>query len=108
MAGGWLWLPESSIVYHRRSQGDAKRAIPLQISSLSCCLFFKRRYPKADAVARLKATIFGPSQTLAALLLCVVCGSNFSLIKVQSTSEIVYEAFNFRLKLLSVLSKQLA
>ena len=29
--------------------------------------------------------------------------SNFSLIKVQSTSEIAYEAFNFRLKLLCAL-----
>ena len=29
----------------------------------------------------------------------MVCRSNFSLIKVQSTSEIVYVAFNFRLKI---------
>jgi len=35
-------------------------------------------------------------------------GSNFSWIKVQSTSETVYEAFNFSLKLFGVLLKQLA
>ena len=52
--------------------------------------------------------MLGPSQILATLLLFLVCGSNVSLIKVQSTSETVYEAFNFRLKLLSVVSKQLA
>ena len=40
--------------------------------------------------------------------LCMVCGSNFSSIKVQSASETVYEAFNFCLKLLDVLSMQLA
>jgi len=40
--------------------------------------------------------------------LCMVCGSNFSGIKVQSASETVYEAFNFCLKLLGVLSKHLA
>jgi len=41
-------------------------------------------------------------------LLCMVCRSNFSWIKVQNASEIVFEAFNFSLKLLDVLSKQLA
>jgi len=40
--------------------------------------------------------------------LCVVCGCNFSWIKVKSASETVYEAFNFSFKLLGVLSKQLA
>ena len=40
--------------------------------------------------------------------LCMFCGSNFSWIKVQSTSETVYKAFNFNLKLPSVLLKQLA
>jgi len=39
--------------------------------------------------------------------LCVVYGSNFFWIKFQSTSETVHEIFNFSLKLLSVLSKQL-
>jgi len=40
--------------------------------------------------------------------LCMVCGSNFSWIKVKSASETVYETFNSTLKLLGVLSKQLA
>jgi len=40
--------------------------------------------------------------------LCLICGSSFSWIKVQSASETVHEAFNFSLKLLGVLSKQLA
>jgi len=39
--------------------------------------------------------------------LCMVYGSNF-WIKIQSASETVYEAFHFSLKLLGVLSKQLA
>jgi len=39
--------------------------------------------------------------------LCMVCGFNFSWIKVKSASEAVYETFNFSLKLLGVLSKQL-
>jgi len=39
--------------------------------------------------------------------LCWVCRSNF-WIKLKSASETVYEAFNFSLKLLGVLPKQLA
>jgi len=39
---------------------------------------------------------------------CMVCGSNFSWIKVLSASETVYQAFNFSQKLCSVLSKQRA
>ena len=39
--------------------------------------------------------------------LWVGCWSNFFWIKFQSTSETVYAAFNFSLKLLSVFSKQL-
>jgi len=39
---------------------------------------------------------------------CMVCGSNFSWIKFQRTSETLHDAFNFSLKLLSLLSKQLA
>jgi len=35
--------------------------------------------------------------------LCMVCGSDFSWIKVQSASETVDEAFNYSLKLRSVL-----
>jgi len=38
--------------------------------------------------------------------LCMVCGSNPP--EVKSASETVYEALNFSLKLLGVLSKQLA
>ena len=41
--------------------------------------------------------------------LCMVCGSNLSWIEVQSASEtVLYEAFNFSLKLRSVLWKQIA
>jgi len=40
--------------------------------------------------------------------LSMVCGSKFSWIKVKSASETVYETFNVSLKLLGVLSKQLA
>ena len=54
--------------------------------------------------------IFGPSccDILATALVPTPDVSNFSWIKIQSTSETVYEAFNFGLKLLCVLSKQLA
>jgi len=40
--------------------------------------------------------------------LCMICGPNVFWIKVQNISETVYNAFDFSLKLLSVLSKQLA
>jgi len=70
---------------------------------LVVCTVTKTKYYNS-----VKVKTFGPSQNfrLASLLLCMICGSNFSWIKVQSTSGTVYEAFNFSLKLLSVLSSR--
>ena len=42
------------------------------------------------------------------VLIVYGCGSKFSWIKVKSASETVYESYNFSLKLLGMLSKQLA
>jgi len=101
-----VWPPEISIVYHRRNQGGGKGAMPPLISSLYCSFV---RSPTPNTIARLKSKYLAPPNILGWFCLCCVwfVDPTSPESKSKSTSETVYEAFNFSLKLLSVLSKQL-
>jgi len=61
MAAVLLWPPEISIVCSRRSQGGAKRAMPPQISSSSCCFVLWEVVSQTRYCCSLKVKIFGPS-----------------------------------------------